>query len=132
MVEIPDVWTADPGAEYKNLGSIGTRRYGQTNSGRKVIDHITTAGIPVYNLYPFSQLNQSSAVTTTVMGAGYLPRQQILIMGNSDSNTLTFSEGGNMELNGGNDVVMGLGDFVEFIWDDANNKWWMRGPKSDN
>ena len=58
--------------------------------------------------------------------------QILLLQGRSNSNTLTVSEGGNIELNGGTDIVLGLWDLVVLVYSPYSSKWLQTAPASDN
>lgn len=63
-------------------------------------------------------INAAGAITLSAnpqIVAGTVPGQKISLMGMSDATTITLTNGNGLSMNG--DIVLGLGDFITFIWD---------------
>lgn len=59
---------------------------------------------------------------TTPLTAGIYDGQELLLVGQDDSNTVTIlSSSGNMDMNG--DISLGLNDMLELIWISSAAKW---------
>jgi len=90
-----------------------------TNTGAITAD----TGITLSMINDVMLYSGSSAVAITAnpqIAAGH-NGQRIIIMGSSDTNTLTFTDGNGLILNGS--CVLGVGDTLELIYNKAYNLW---------
>lgn len=101
--------------------------------GYKAIGHIPVTGITAAQLAPVMLIAQTAAIDITSnpqIAAGFYG-QEIMIIGNSDANTLTLDDGNGLQLAGGASMVLGLNDVIVLKY----NTWsavWFEISRSDN
>ena len=63
----------------------------------------------------------TTADTTTPIDNGIAPWQELILVGNSDDETITIPNSGNVRLKG--DKLLTLSSTLRLIWDDINQVW---------
>jgi hypothetical protein len=76
-------------------------------------------------------VGSGGAVTSIGVNDGSYDGQFLYIQGTDNTNTVTITDGLNVELDGGVNVVLGQGDMLGLAWDDGDNTWYMI-TKSNN
>lgn len=97
-------------------GGIFTRRVATSST--------VTAAASLTALSSLHVLTAASAVTlngTTAIADGEIDRQQLRLVGTSDTNTVTVLSGANTLLNGL--VTLGLNESIDLEWDLSNSYW---------
>ena len=113
-----------------NLGNAADGALFLTTTGKSLfIEESTTttfaAGATLTALTPVHKVEGTSgAVTldaTTSITDGQVDGQRLTLIGTSDTNTVTINDATNTRMNG--QVIITLGDVINFRWDSTASEW---------
>ncbi len=114
---------------WRVVGSSGGVSGGSFGGGLAVVAvaSISAAGtitVPGIQRQVINVQGNGGAVTTSVttaMTAGVIDGQEIIVCGQSNTNTVTISSAANVRMNGS--AVLAQGDAISFYWDATNSVW---------